>query len=57
MDDLLREPGCRPDSALEFVKYAQYSPHSRTKSVTVPGPLATATILGQPPRRLVETKL
>jgi len=50
MDDLLRECGCRPDFVLEFVKYGQYSPHSSTKSVSAPGPLATVPILGQPPR-------
>jgi hypothetical protein len=50
MDDLLRERGCRPDFALEFVKYGQYSPHSSEKSGSAPRPLATATILGQPPR-------
>ena len=49
MDDLLRECGCRPDFALEFVKYGQYSPHSSTKSVSAPRPLATVPILGQPP--------
>jgi hypothetical protein len=49
MDDLLRDRGCRPDFALEFVKYDQYSPHSSAKSDSAPRPLATATILGQAP--------
>ena len=49
MDDLLRERGYRPDFPLEFVKYGQYSPHSSEKSGSAPRPLATATLLGQPP--------
>jgi hypothetical protein len=48
MNDLLREPERRPDFTLEFVQYAQYSLQSRTKSVSAPGPLARAPILGQP---------
>jgi len=54
MDDLLRGCGCRPDFALEFVKYGQYSPHSSTKSVSAPRPLATVPILGQPPSAVTQ---
>ena len=50
MDDLLRERGYRRDFPLEFVKYGLYAPHSTEKSRSIPRPLATAPILGQPPR-------
>ena len=50
MDDLLRERGYRLDFPLELVKYGQYSPRSTEKSRSAPHPLATAPILGQPPR-------
>ncbi len=52
MDDLLRERGYRLDFPLELVKYGQYSPRSTEKSRSAPHPLATAPILGQPPRSL-----
>ncbi len=50
MFNLLREREYRPDFVLELVKYTQYSPHSSIKSDSVPRPLATGIILGQPPK-------
>ncbi len=49
MDDLLRERGYRRDFPLKLVKYGQYSPRLSNKSRSIPRPLATAPILGQPP--------
>ena len=53
---LLRERGCRPDFALEFVKYVQYAHHSSAKSVSTPRPLATDTIVRQAPIKHTLTK-
>ncbi len=39
-----------PDFTIKFVKYAQYSPHLIEKSGSKWLSLATAPILGQPPR-------
>ena len=50
MDNQLRVRGYWRDFPLEFVKYGLYAPHSTGKSRSIPGPLATVLILGQPPR-------
>ncbi len=49
MNDLPRKRGYRLDLSLALVKYGQYSPRASEKSGSVPRPLATLFILGQPP--------
>ncbi|SEH04896.1 Uncharacterised protein [Candidatus Venteria ishoeyi] len=50
--DLLRKSWIWSDFSLIFVKYTQYSPQIMKKSASNQLSLATASVLGQPPRRL-----
>jgi hypothetical protein len=49
--NLLRKSGFWPIFPIEFVKYNKYSPHLIKKLDSKPLSLATASILGQPPRQ------
>ncbi len=52
IEGLLQQSWIRPYFPMILVKYTQYSPQIMEKSVSNPLSLASASILGQPPRRI-----
>jgi hypothetical protein len=56
IESLLRKSGFWPIFPIKLVKYAQYSPRLIEKMASKPLPLATTSILGQPPRSLSENR-